>query len=225
MRPTRRRRYGMRCLMAAVVGVLLCGAAVAASPPRMAEPKVRIETDRGTIYVRLFLEAAPTTVCNFLRYANGGHYDGGRFFRTVRRTNLVRNAVPIDVIQAEAREGEEADAFGSIRLERTRDTHLTHRAGALSMARWGPDTATSSFSIVARNSPEMDFGGRRNPDGQGFAVFGQVYRGMHVVRRIHALKDIDEKLEQPVSISRIYLEAVPAYREAIGSMCSIDIQR
>jgi peptidyl-prolyl cis-trans isomerase A (cyclophilin A) len=54
------------------------------------------------------------------------------------------------------------------------------------MARGGPDTATASFSIVIGNQPEMDFGGRRNPDGQGFAAFGRVVRGMDVVKAIHA---------------------------------------
>jgi peptidyl-prolyl cis-trans isomerase A (cyclophilin A) len=32
----------------------------------------------------------------------------------------------------------------------------------------------------------MDFGGRRNPDGQGFAVFGRVTSGMETVRKIQA---------------------------------------
>lgn len=53
------------------------------------------------------------------------------------------------------------------------------------MARMGPDTAQASFSIVIGDQPEMDFGGRRNPDGQGFAVFGRVTAGMDVVGRIH----------------------------------------
>ena len=50
----------------------------------------------------------------------------------------------------------------------------------------GPDTATASFSIVIGDQPEMDFGGRRNADGQGFAVFGRVTRGMDVVKAIQA---------------------------------------
>ena len=54
------------------------------------------------------------------------------------------------------------------------------------MARSRPDTATSSFSIAIGDQPEMDFGGRRNADGQGFAVFGRVIRGMEVVKAIQA---------------------------------------
>ena len=58
--------------------------------------------------------------------------------------------------------------------------------GAVSMARDGPDTATADFFICVGDQPELDFGGKRNPDGQGFAVFGRVVAGMEVVRRIHA---------------------------------------
>jgi peptidyl-prolyl cis-trans isomerase A (cyclophilin A) len=71
-------------------------------------------------------------------------------------------------------------------LERTSATGLKHVDGVVSMARNGPDTATGSFSIVVGDQPEMDFGGKRNPDGQGFAVYGRVVKGMDVVHAIHA---------------------------------------
>ena len=54
------------------------------------------------------------------------------------------------------------------------------------MPRSAPDSATSGFSICIGDQPEMDFGGRRNADGQGFAVFGRVTSGMEIVRRIQA---------------------------------------
>ncbi len=203
----------------ALACVLVPGLADAA--PRAPDPKIRIETTQGTISARIFLTAAPVSACNFLRYAVGGHYDGGQFFRTVRSDRAGPNPVPIDVIQAEAREGEEADVFGPIPLERTSMTGLTHRAGALSMARWGPDTATSSFSIVVRPSPEMDFGGRRNRDGQGFAVFGQVERGMKTVRAIHHAADKDERLERPVRILRIALSGRKRMRAVLGAACAL----
>lgn len=57
--------------------------------------------------------------------------------------------------------------------------------GTLSMARGGPDTASSGFFICIEDQPALDFGGDRNADGQGFAAFGRVVRGMDVVRRIH----------------------------------------
>jgi len=189
-------------VVALLVVALACGAA--ARPAHVpANVDVRMDTDMGVIEARLALDAAPVTVCNFLRYARGGHYDGGRFFRTVRSGSGIGNPVPIDVIQLSARDGEEHDAFGPVPLERTSVTGLTHRAGALSMARWGPDTATSSFSIVVEPSPTMDFGGKRNPDGQGFAVFGYVTRGMEVVHAIHDAPADGETLKRPVGILRV----------------------
>jgi peptidyl-prolyl cis-trans isomerase A (cyclophilin A) len=80
----------------------------------------------------------------------------------------------------------------------------------MSMARSGLDTATASFSIVIGNQPEMDFGGRRNADGQGFAVFGRIIRGMDVVRAIQASSTGSqgpygtESLTPPIKILRAY---------------------
>jgi len=173
--------------------------------PALAGVRVDIETSIGTITAELETAAAPLTVCNFLRYARAGYYDGGQFFRTVRSDILVNYNTPIDVVQAEAREGEEFDAFGPIVLERTSHTGLSHRSGALSMARWGPDTATSSFFIVVKDSPLLDFGHARHPksDGQGFAVFGYVSDGMEYVRQMHLLPAQKEQLQSPVRIHQV----------------------
>ena len=57
------------------------------------------------------------------------------------------------------------------------------------MARGGPQSATSEFFICINNQPELNFGGKRNPDGQGFAAFGQVTSGMDVVKKIQLQPD------------------------------------
>ncbi len=188
------KRRGFLCAI-----LLLCPVAAAAHE----RLPIRIETESGVIEAELEAGRAPVTVCNFLRYMRAGDFDGGRFFRTVRSGLKGPNPVPIDVIQMEAREGPEFDRFGPIALERTSQTKLTHKAGALSMARWGPDTATSSWSIVVSDSREMDFGGGRNPDGQGFAVFGFVVRGMDIVHAIHIAEADQEQLRHPINIKRI----------------------
>ncbi len=78
------------------------------------------------------------------------------------------------------------------------------------MARLGPDTATVSFSILVDDQPEMDFGGRRNADGQGFAVFGQVVDGWDVINKIHQSHTgadgeyKTETLDPPIQILRAY---------------------
>jgi peptidyl-prolyl cis-trans isomerase A (cyclophilin A) len=68
------------------------------------------------------------------------------------------------------------------------------------MARAGPDTATGDFFVCVGAQPELDFGGRRNPDGQGFAAFGRIARGMEVVRRIHAANAEGQSLRPPIRI-------------------------
>lgn len=170
------------------------------TPPPAAEPYVVVQTDLGPIAIVLKVREAPVTACNFLRYVQAHRYDGGAFFRTVvAETN--DNPNPIDVIQAATPAGSDDPGFGAIPLERTRDTGLRHVAGAVSMARGGPDTATSSFFIVVKEAPALDYGGKRNPDGQGFAVFGQVTAGtMDLVRAIQAQPATDEQLAKPVTI-------------------------
>jgi len=99
--------------------------------------------------------------------------------------------------RASARTGE----FASVPLERTNVTHLKHLNGTISMARGGPDTATSGIFIA--DQPELDFGGKRNPDGQGFAAFGQVTSGMDVVRRIQQSPAQGQTLTPAITIVSI----------------------
>lgn len=171
----------------------------------LAAPSVRLTTELGVIEAELLAEQAPATVANFLRYVEAGRYAGGVFHRTVRLQpdNQPHNAVKIEVIQGGVNPKFAEQDWPAIALERTRDTGLKHRDGTLSMARAGPDTATSDFFICLGDQPELDFGGQRNPDGQGFAAFGRVTLGMDVVRRIQESPAEGQKLTPPVRILRI----------------------
>ena len=187
--------------MAAVLALSACATmANGADNPRADNPRVVLETDAGRMVLELELERAPLTVCNFLSYVTDGDYSGGTFFRTVvSETN--DNPNPIDVIQAATPRGSDDALRPSIPLERTRDTGLGHTAGTISMARDGPDTATSSFFIVTQDTPSLDFGGGRNPDRQGFAAFGRLVEGLDVARRIQmSPADGEEQLTPPVKI-------------------------
>jgi cyclophilin family peptidyl-prolyl cis-trans isomerase len=166
-------------------------------------PRVLIQTTAGDFEVALDARRAPVTVGNFLRYANAGLYADGRFFRTVTANNQPTNTVKIAVVQAEGSAAKTNEFFASIVLERTRDTGLRHLDGTISMARDGPDTAQDSFFICVGEQPELDFGGRRNPDGQGFAAFGKVVKGMEAVRKIHAAPADGQALKTPVRIQRV----------------------
>src|SRR5215475_14119229 len=115
--------------------------------PKEKPVRVLIQTDKGDIEVELDAARAPNTVANFLRYLDGKFYDGGRFHRTVTPDNQPDNKVKIEVIQAGVHPDKAKDEFAPIKLERTRDTKLSHKDGTISMARDGPDTATSDFFI------------------------------------------------------------------------------
>jgi peptidyl-prolyl cis-trans isomerase A (cyclophilin A) len=176
---------------------LACVALPAASG---APPVVVLETELGRIEIEVDEAAAPVTAGNFLRYVDAGHYDGGRFHRTVRLDNQPQNQVKIEVVQAGVAPAREADAFAPIPLERTSATGLRHLDGTVSMARDAPDTATSDFFVCLGDQPELDFGGRRNPDGQGFAAFGRVIAGLDVLRRIQRAAADGQALTPPVAI-------------------------
>lgn len=147
---------------------------------------VVIETEQGEIHVTLQDENAPVTVANFLRYVYDGMYDGGRFHRVVRMDNQPNDTIRIEVIQGGVNLERMTENGDPIPLERTSVTGLRHLDGTISMARFRPDTAVSDFFICIGDQPELDFGGMRNPDGQGFAAFGQVTQGMDVVRTIQS---------------------------------------
>lgn len=165
-------------------------------------PRVLIQTAIGDIEVELDRRAAPITVTNFLHYVHEGLYSDGRFHRTVKADNQPQNPVKIAVIQASANPAKTNEFRPMIPLERTRDTGLKHLDGTLSMARAGPDTGQDEIFICIGDQPELDFGGKRNPDGQGFAAFGQVTKGMDVVRRIQQSPADGQTLTPPVRIQR-----------------------
>lgn len=184
---------------------LLLGLVLLIGLPLRATETVRVvmATDLGEIEVELFPAQAPGTVGNFLRYVDRGYYDGGVFHRTVTPDNQPGQAIRIEVIQAGTDSAHDAEDGPPIALERTRDTGLRHHDGAISMARLEPDSATSDFFICLGDQPELDFGGRRNPDGQGFAAFGRVVHGMDVVRAIQKAPAQMQKLTPPVKIHSI----------------------
>lgn len=150
------------------------------------KPQVIIQTELGDIELEIDNESAPRTSENFLRYVDEGFYNGGSFYRTVIMANQPDNLVKIEVIQGGNRSTEvEKSKHSPITLERTSVTGLRHKNGTLSMARFEADSATSEFFICIGDQPELDFGGARNPDGQGFAAFGRVTKGEDIVQKIH----------------------------------------
>ena len=167
------------------------------------DTQVVVVTELGDIEIEVDAKRAPNTAANFLRYIDGRFFDGGSFFRTVTLDNQPNDKTRIEVIQAGVNPGREKEEFPAIKLERTKDTAVWHVDGAVSMARNDPDSARASFFICVGDQPELDFGGSRNPDGQGFAAFGRVVRGMEVVRRIQKAQAKAQQLTPPIRIVRV----------------------
>lgn len=163
---------------------------------------VVITTSLGDIKVELYPKNAPVTVANFLKYLDSGLYNGSSFFRSVTMNNQPKDSVKIEVIQ-----GGNVDSlkqFPPIPLETTAQTKLLHKNGTISMARSTPNSATCSFFICINDQPSLDFGGKRNKDGQGFAAFGKVTDGMDVVRKIQQLyPEQGQYFKPPVIISSV----------------------
>jgi len=173
-------------LFAGALMVIATLAVTATTVTAQGTARVRVQTELGDIVVEVDSVRAPGTAANFLRYVDEGHYDGGTWHRTVKMDNQPESTIKIEVIQAGVNPDRAKSGFPAIALERTSVTGLLHKNGVISMARGGPDSATSGWFICINDQPSLDFGGQRNPDGQGFAAFGRVVSGMDVVRKIQA---------------------------------------
>ena len=159
--------------------------------------RVRLETVAGNMELSVYREAAPESAGSFLYHLDRGLFDGAAFFRAVRPDN--DNGSPIiEVIQA--RLSNPSMALPPVRHETTRETGIRHLDGTLSLGRTEPGTGCGAeFFITVGDQPSLDFGGRRNEDGLGFAAFGRVTDGMGVVRRI-------QRMESTGSTDEAYVE-------------------
>lgn len=189
----------MRGFLTIILAAALPAVTAAAAPDAAQNSRVAIRSEMGLIVVEICADKAPVTAANFLKYVDAKLYDGTVFHRTVTMDNQPNDAVKIEVIQG-GQMPQGAAGFPAIALERTSVTGLRHEDGTISMARSGPDTATASFFFCIGPQPELDFGGKRNKDGQGFAAFGKVVAGMDVVRKIQKAPAESQTLKPPVKI-------------------------
>lgn len=153
-------------------------------------PRILILTESGNIEAEIYIDKAAVTAGNFLRYVDSGEYDNNAcFYRVVRPDNQPDKKIKIEVIQG----GFYTDSlvekyqFPPIRHETTRETGILHKDGVISMARNDPGTDSSEFFICIGDQPELDYGGKRNHDGQGFAAFRKVTKGMDIVRKMQQM--------------------------------------
>lgn len=171
----------------ASLALAACAQASAQHVPKSSGVRAALDTQLGEVIVEVFPSAAPLSACDFLAYVDGGLYSGASFYRVVREDND-RGSPKIAVVQGGLQDASRERA--PVAHETTQSTGLKHVDGALSLARGEVGTGGgAAFFVVVGDQPSLDFGGARNKDRQGFAVFGRVVRGMDIVRRIHQIKD------------------------------------
>jgi len=169
----------------------------------MINPKISIKTGIGDIVLELYADKAPTSVTNFLLYIDEKRFADARFYRVVRTDNQPNNEIKIEVIQGGLQAEDHPKTLQAIRHESTIETGILHKNGTISMARNEPGTASSEFFICIGDQPELNFGGRRNADGQGFAAFGKVTKGMDTVRNIQNQPSNEQTLNPEIKIIKI----------------------
>ena len=165
--------------------------------------KVVMETELGAIIMDLYQKRAPSTVNNFLRYLDEKRFQDAHFYRAVHLNNQPANDILIEVIQGGLGIDPHSMELLPIEHETTKKTGIKHEDGTISMARLEPGTASSEFFICINDQPQLDFGGMRNPDGQGFAAFGKVTSGMNIVKKIQMKPENEQLLQKIVKIMSI----------------------
>lgn len=177
---------------------------LAEAAPVATAVRTRVDTPLGPFVVEVDTAVAPVTVANYLAYVDQHLLDKAWVYRLVSLANQPQSPHKIEVVQWGLNLPDEAKPLlPAIAHETTQTTGLRHRDGTVSMARGAPGTATAEFFICIGDQPELDFGGRRNPDGLGFAAFGRVVQGMEVVHALHAKAGPEQWLKQPIAIGPV----------------------
>lgn len=166
--------------------------------------RVEIETGEGDIVIELYKDKAPKSVQAFLDIVDKGYYDNSSFYRVLNNDNQPSNAPKAELVQGGLwSRTKKRPELPTITHETTQQTGVRHQLGTVSLARESPGTATSEFFICMEDQPGLDFGGENNPDGQGYAAFGRVIKGMDVVNKIFRKPESDQYFDPPVPIYSI----------------------
>ena len=158
----------------------------------------------GEIELELFPDQAPKTVAAFLSNVDAGFYDNSSFYR-VLKTEELPTTTNTGIIQGgmwQTNPSKKATIPG-IEHESTRQSGLTHQSGTLSLARLEPGSANTEFFICIGDQSPLDAGRRGTEDGQGYAAFGKVFKGMDIVRKIQGQKSHGDKFDMKIEIHKI----------------------
>lgn len=159
-------------------------------------PRVKLQTSHGDMVIQLDAEKAPKTVENFVGYVNDGFYNGTIFHRVIPGFMIQGGGFDQDFNQKPTREPIANEA----------DNGLKNNRYTIAMARTNdPHSATAQFFI---NVADNDFLNHTapNPNGWGYAVFGEVVEGTDVADRIVGVKTGNRGFHQDVPVENVVIE-------------------
>jgi cyclophilin family peptidyl-prolyl cis-trans isomerase len=139
---------------------------------------VIMDTSMGKVEIELNEEKAPITVKNFLSYVDSKFYDGTIFHRVINGF-MVQGGGFLPGLK-------EKGTKAPIKNEAANG--LTNDTGTMAMARTSePNSASSQFFINVANNSSLNYRGP-GPSEIGYAVFGKITSGMHVINRIKTVR-------------------------------------
>lgn len=139
-----------------------------------ASPRVKLETSLGEVVIKLDAAKAPGTVKNFLTYVNEGFYNGTIFHRVI----------PGFMAQGGGFSGDFKQKATHENIKNEADNGLKNKRGTIAMARTpDPHSASAQFFINYKDNGFLDYTSS-TPQGWGYAVFGEVEKGMDVVDKM-----------------------------------------
>ena len=176
-----------------------CVLALLASAALADNPRVLLSTSHGDIEIELDAEAAPITVENFLRYTDAGHYDGLIFHRVI----------PGFMIQGGGFDSNMRQRPVGQPIRNEADNGLKNDRYTIAMARTQVrDSATSQFFINLANNDFLNHGAR----DFGYAVFGKVVSGEHVVETIGKVPTGRQAGHSDVPVNPVTINSVKRVR-------------
>ena len=200
----------MRAVFLSLFVISIASLTACSGASQNTDPIVVLDTTSGSIEITVYPDKAPISAADFLRYVDDGLYTDSGFYRTVHAGNDPRE-MGMSLIQGGRLDREIVGE--PIEHELTTDTGMSNKGGAVAIARDEPGTGSATyFFINIGNNDFLDTGGIRNPDGQGYATFARVTKGMDVVREIQKMETIadedpvtpNQTLAKPVIITRAY---------------------
>ncbi|KAL1880517.1 hypothetical protein VTK73DRAFT_5717 [Phialemonium thermophilum] len=145
-----------------------------------------LHTTYGDIHIRLFPDAAPKAVENFVTHARRGYYNNTIFHRVIRKF-MIQGGDPLgDGTGGESIWGKEfEDEFSTLKHD---------KPYTVSMANAGPNTNGSQFFITTEKTPWLD--GKHT-------IFGRAIQGLDVIHKIENVRTYKERPEEDIKILNI----------------------